>query len=273
MQRRANGPPTTAGQGAGMPNTDLTHPAVIDPRFAGLPDLAHGGYVGGLLAATLASESAEVRLRRPIPTATQLELATAPGGDRVELRDGDAVIAEGRATRLELDVPEAPSLAQAAAATRRFAGHVHHPFPDCYVCGTGRRTGDGLRLFPGAVDGRPLVAAPWIPPGGWGGPAAVEQVWAAFDCAQLWALLMHQPGEPGERAVTASLAGTVLQPVRAGEMHIVFAWPLGREGRSLRAGAAVVNGKGELCAAGVQAAAVAQWGVPLDLHAARPVPA
>ena len=40
----------------------------IDPGRAGLPELAHGGYVAGMLSAALAAESTHVRLRRPVPT-------------------------------------------------------------------------------------------------------------------------------------------------------------------------------------------------------------
>ena len=47
---------------------------------------------------------------------------------------------------------------------RTFAGHHEHPFPGCFVCGTDRGDGDGLRLFAGPVAGLPgTVAAAYTP--------------------------------------------------------------------------------------------------------------
>jgi hypothetical protein len=37
---------------------------VFDRRFSGLPGLAHGGYLAGVLASGLGGVSAEVRLRK-----------------------------------------------------------------------------------------------------------------------------------------------------------------------------------------------------------------
>jgi hypothetical protein len=134
-------------------------------------------------------------------------------------------------------------------------------FPECFVCGTGRAAGDGLRIFPGPVGGRGLVAAPWVPSGD--GVAPNEQVWAAFDCAQLWSLIASAPANTTDRVVTAALETRVEQPVAAGEPHVVIAWPMGRDDRTWVAGAALFRARGELCAVGLQRAAVTTWGVPL----------
>lgn len=236
----------------------------IDPRYVGLPGVAHGGYSSGVLAAAVGTRGVEVKLRRPVRVSRPLTRVHANGG-HARLLDGDTVLAEAAPTELELRVPRAPTLEQASEAATRYPGVHGHPYPDCFACGPDRHDGHGLRIFPGAVHGRPLVAAPWIPPGAADGdPVPLELIWAAFDCAQLWALMVHQRGRHGERAVTASLTGTVERPVRAGVPHVVFAWPLGREGGALRAGAALVDAEGELAAVGVQTAVIAKWGVPLD---------
>jgi hypothetical protein len=144
----------------------LTHteeqPTLIDPRFVGLPDIAHGGYISGLMGGALGGHTAEVRLKRPVPPGRRLELPPADG-ELVELRDGETLLAEARPAQLDVDVPAPVSLAEADAASTRFPGFHHHLFPGCLVCGPERAVGDGLRIFPGPVAGRRLVAAPWVP--------------------------------------------------------------------------------------------------------------
>ena len=91
------------------------HPTLIDPRFVGLPDIAHGGYISGLLGGALGGHTAEVRLKRPVPPGRRLELRRADG-ELVELRDGDTLLAEARPAQLDVDVPAPISLAEAEAA-------------------------------------------------------------------------------------------------------------------------------------------------------------
>jgi hypothetical protein len=234
---------------------------VIDDRFHGLPDLAHGGYLAGTMATALDAAEAEVRLRRPVHTGRALELARTTD-DAVELRDGDTLLARGTRTEVALDVPAPVTPADAEAAADHFLGRHRHVFPGCFVCGTGRAAGDGLRIFPGPVEGRDLVAAPWVPPGN--GVVSDRLVWAAFDCAQLWALITHAPAETTDRVVTASLATRIDQPVVAGDPHVVVGWPIGRDDRGWLAGAALLRSNGELCAVGRQRAAVTTWGIPLS---------
>ena len=233
----------------------------IHPHHEGLPGLAHGGYTGGLLAEVLGADTAEVRLRRPIPLGRPLEVRREAG--RVLLADAETVIAEAREAQLALYVPPPVSLAAAEAAARRFPGHHEHPFPGCVTCGTARA--DGLRIFPGPVPGRRLVAAPWTPV-----TAGVETVWEALDCPQLWALMIHAPEGSEDRVVTARMTTTVVRPVEPGVPHVVIAWPVGREDGRWVAGAAIYGPDGELRAAGRQdAAIVTGWGVPLRTPAWR----
>jgi hypothetical protein len=228
---------------------------VIADRFAGLPEVAHGGYVAGVMAGALGAAGADVRLRRPVPTGRRLTLERTAGG-AVELRDGEALLAEGTRAELSLDVPPPVTPAEALSASRRFLGGRDHPVPGCFVCGTAHR--DGLRIFPGPVAGRRLVAAPWVP-----AADGAELVPAALDCAQLWALIAHSASNTHDLVVTASLQTRHVRPVRAGEPHVLIGWPIGREGRALLAGAALFGPGGELCASGHQTAVIASWGVPL----------
>jgi hypothetical protein len=234
---------------------------VVESRFCGLPDIAHGGYVAGVMATALGAAEAEIRLRRPVRPGRALGLVHA-GDEAVELWDGDTLLARAARTDLSLDVPAPVALGHAEAASKGFLGRHRHLFPGCFVCGTERAAGDGLRIFPGPVAGRRLVAAPWVPPGQ--GFVPNELVWAAFDCAQLWSLVAHAPPNTTDRVVTAALATRIEHPAVAGEPHVVVAWPIGRDDRAWVAGAALFGPGGELRAAGRQTAAIATWGIPLS---------
>src|SRR5438046_5672789 len=139
-----------------MPNQEI----VIDPAFEGPPGSAHGGYACGLLAPGLPAD-AEITLRTPVPLGTALKLVPHQGG--LALHDETTVVAEGTSTWLENGVPEPPSFAEALAATASFPGLRSHPFPRCVGCGTGRTDSLALRLFPGPLVARDLVAAVWYP--------------------------------------------------------------------------------------------------------------
>jgi hypothetical protein len=133
-------------------------------RFRGPPGMANGGFACGGIAA-LVGGAAEVTLRRPLPLERPLAVRRDQGAGVLLVEDGDALLAQARppAAEVELAVPAAVSLGEAAAV----AGHARYyqdpVFPDCFVCGPARSPGDGLRIFPGPVAGRQLWAAPWTP--------------------------------------------------------------------------------------------------------------
>ena len=237
---------------------------VIDAGYAGLPEIAHGGYVAGVLTAALATDSSRVRLRRPVPPARTLRLERPESG-AVELHDDAGLLAEGVDTDVLLHLPDPVAPAEALAASRRFPGFAHHPFPGCVCCGTEHAR--GLRVLPGPVSGRAMVAAHWVPPQAHAddrGELPPELVSAALDCPQLWALMVHAPATTSDRVVTTVLETRLEHRVAAGEPHVVIGWPIGRDGRRWLAGAAIFGPSGELCAAGRQTAAVVGgWGVPL----------
>jgi hypothetical protein len=237
---------------------------VIDASYAGLPELAHGGYVAGLLTAALGADSSRVNLRRAIAPARALQL-TRTGAAEIELHGDGELLADGVAAEVLLDVPPLVAPADALAAARRFPDPIHHPVPGCVVCGPAHPR--GLRIFPGPVTGRALVAALWVPPARLAddsGALPDALVAAALDCPQLWALMVHAPAASRDRVVTAVLETRLDDRVIAGEPHVVMGWPIGRDGRRRLAGAAIVGPDGGLRAAGRQTAAVVGgWGVPL----------
>jgi hypothetical protein len=153
---------------------------IVAGRFNGPPDSANGGYACGLVAGLLGGV-AEVTLRLPPPLDRELEVVESDG--RVEVRDGEALVADAGPVVLDLDVPAPVSVEEAEAASRRYAGFVHHAYNTCFVCGPLRE--DGLRVYAGPVEGRPgLVASPWTPPE----DVRPELVWAALDCPSGWAV-------------------------------------------------------------------------------------
>lgn len=211
---------------------------IIPRRYNGPPESANGGYACGLLAGLLGG-TAEVTLRRPPPLDRALDVALELDGTQVELRDGDAVVAEGRIVEWELEVPEPVSLADAEAASRRYAGFEEHAYETCFTCGPARD--DGLGIFAGPVEGRPgIVASPWRP----SEEVAAEIVWAALDCPGGWAVDDFQR----EGVLLGRMAAHVLRLPDAGEPHVVMGWRVAEDGRKRYAGSALVAADGELLA-------------------------
>jgi hypothetical protein len=212
----------------------------IAARYNGPPNSANGGYTCGLLARGM-SGAVEVTLRLPPPLDRELELREH------KLYDGDRLVAEARESELELPVPTPPPISQARQAGEHYFGLHDHPFPTCFVCGSARAAGDGLRVFAGPLPGRDLVAAVWTPSADLGdskGQVRSEFLWCALDCPGAWSLdqKMESPHVLGR--LTAQLEGPlpVMQPA------IVIGWPLGKEGRKAFAGTAVFTASGDLVA-------------------------
>ena len=213
----------------------------IDPRFNGPPDSGHGGYVCGVVAGLL-SGPARVRLHRPPPLGRGL--AVRRDGDGVSLLDVDAVVATATPTAVDIALPSPVGFRDAEAASRAYPGFRDHVFPGCFACGPARAVGDGLRIFPGPVAGRGLVAAPWIPERGLAdsqGTVRPEFVWSALDCPSGWAPIAAAGGTP---MLLGELAAHLLRPVRVGERCVVIAWSLGGTGRKHRADAALLGEDG-----------------------------
>ncbi|WP_432993115.1 hypothetical protein [Dactylosporangium sp. CA-233914] len=191
----------------------------IAARYNGPPGSGNGGYSAGLLATALGLAPAEVTLRRPPPLETDLTLVRDAVAGMGRAMHGDDLVAEARAAAGRPDaVPPVP-LADAEAAATAYAGLLDHPFPTCFVCGTGRD--DGLGLRPGPLpDAR--TATPWHVPGD------VDEVmmWAALDCPGGWAVLA--PGRPYVLGRQSAWIDALPAP---GDVCVVMGRHVGGEGR------------------------------------------
>jgi hypothetical protein len=218
---------------------------VIERKFRGPTSSANGGYTCGLLA-SFTHGPAEVTLRLPPPLERPLEVRT---DGALELRDGEQLVAEAAPAELRLDLPEPISFDEAAAAALP-EGDRESVFPECFVCGWKRD--DGLRIYPGRVEGRNLVAATWTPRDD---AISSEFVWAALDCPGAYAVEFGVRGNP----VLGRLAARVEHLPRPRERCVVIGWPLDEEGRKLYAGTALFGADGRTLGA-----ARATWILPAN---------
>jgi hypothetical protein len=215
---------------------------VIDSRFCGPPDSGNGGYLGGVIAQHFEGP-AEITLNRPIPLGRQLNLEWFE--DVVLLCDGDNLVATAEAKPFEMEVPPAPSYQDAVHATRFRLSQDRHPFPSCFVCGPGRGEGDGLRIFPGSVDGTDLVAAPWVPDASLANGDDLVQspfVHAALDCPGGFAAL---EGEDPRPMVLGRMVARIEGPVEVGERYVLVGWRVGGSRRKHHVGTALFTADGE----------------------------
>jgi hypothetical protein len=223
----------------------------IPAWFNGPPGSGNGGYTCGRVAQLVGAEVVEVSLRRPPPLDTPLEVVRE--GERVEVRDGDALVAEGGPSELLVDVPDPVQASEIEAVREEGLAQwaEGHPFPTCVVCGPEREPGDGFRIFPGELPGGDgLFAGGWTPApwlGDEAGRVRPEAVWAALDCPTS-APVMHLGGGPP--AVLARLTARLGCDVRVGERHALVSWRLAVDGRKSHSASALFDESGRLlCAA------------------------
>jgi len=220
----------------------------IPARFNGPAESANGGYTCGRVAELVGADVVSVSLRLPPPLERPLEVVRDNG--RVELRDGDSLVAEGEPDELLLDVPDPVEPQRAAAASE--AGRDHwsavHPFPGCVVCGPARDPGDGMCIFPGELDDG-VFAAEWTPDESLSdgeGRVRPEFVWAALDCPTSAPVANFGDGPP---MVLARLTARLGCSVAVGESHALVSWPLKVDGRKHHAACALFDSSGLLLCA------------------------
>jgi hypothetical protein len=226
----------------------VTETLTIPAWFNGPPTSGNGGYTCGRVAGLVDAEVVEVSLRSPPPLDTPLEVVRE--GDRVTVRDGDTLVAEGGPSDLLVEVPDAVPASEVASAQEdgRERWAKDHPFPTCVVCGPARE--DGFGIVPAALPGRDgLFGAAWTPgraSDDGQGCVRPELVWAALDCPTSAPVANFAQGPA---MVLARLTARIEQPVQVGEPHAIVSWPLQVDGRKRHAAAALFDSGGSvLCA-------------------------
>lgn len=243
---------------------------VIHERFRSFSTRALGGYVGGVLAKAIGN-SVEVRFLKPVMIGARLDLERLNRGQAV-LRDSQSPVAEATAMKLDMEPPAVVGPAEAKAASRSYPGFAYPLVSGCFGCGPSRAEGDGLRVFPGWIPERSMVAAVWLPHASVAdveGHVWTEAIWSALDCPAVWALIATTPTDSENRVVTGTCVVEIIEPVMLGEEYVVLGWPLGTDGRKLLAGAAVMSRGGDLHALAKHTCVLTGRGVPLGLDAWR----
>jgi hypothetical protein len=208
---------------------------IIAPRFCGPPTSANGGYTAGLLASMI-DGPCSVTLRAPPPLEKPLQRTSSEGGV-VLLQDGETLIAEATPGPVEIELQKPVSLEDAKRASATYPGKHPHPYPTCFVCGPDRPRGDGLAVYPGPVDGRDVVASPWLPTRDLASDGSVvdsDFVWSALDCPSWFGYAMFHDEVP--LVLLGRLAAEIKRRPRWDEPCVVIGWTLGREGRRIECG-------------------------------------
>ena len=198
------------------------------------------------MVAALSPQTLTVRLLKPPPLDTALEATLLEDGG-VAVRQGEVLVAQARVSTLTIDPPVPPSYVETLDASLKYAGFTEHPFPTCFVCGTQRARGDGLRVFAGPVAGREIVAAPWVPDAsldGGDGKVRPEFMWAVMDCPGCYAANKSGRGYwlLGEFTAHVDRLVHIDEPCR------IIGWHIASKGRKHEAGTALYDEDGELCA-------------------------
>ncbi|HWM56065.1 MAG TPA: hypothetical protein VNO20_11835 [Solirubrobacterales bacterium] len=219
----------------------------IPSRFNGPLQSGNGGYSAGAIAPNVGGDVAEVSLRSPVPLDTELAIDAAGDGS-IRISDGETLVAEARSVDdLGVEPPQPVSLEAAREAAGRYRGQRGGQFSRCFVCGLDRE--DSLGVFAGEVVGREMVASPWTPPE-WAadgdGLVRPEIVWGVLDCPTYFAAYLRREELPVGFLVRQ--ATRIDAPVKAGEEHVVVAWPLESDGRKSEAASAVLSADGETLA-------------------------
>lgn len=220
----------------------------IERQYRGPTSTGNGGWTAGLLATALNGAGpagpVDVTLRQPPPLDTALSVASDGSTARLSDPNGDTV-ADALATEPAAlgDLVPPVDAATARAAESQYAGLRHHPFPECFTCGTARAEGDGLRLFPGPI-GSGRTATTWTPHPAMAGPDGrldPPYVWAALDCPGGWTADLE-----GRPMVLGRMTAEVIARPLAGETHVVVGRWLDVDGRKTRTASTVYDADGRV---------------------------
>ena len=227
-----------------------TDSVTIGQRYHGPPDSGNGGYSCGIVGRFIDGPAA-VRLRIPPPLDAPMEVRKNDAG--VELFYKDELVASGRRTMVDIEIPGPPDFAGAQVASRRYRGFESHFYPGCFVCGPDREHGDGLRVFAGPVEPgcgpEGMVAAVWIPDDSVvdaTGMVSAEYLWAVLDCPGAYAF----PEPAAGTILLGELAVSIKGPVSVGEKCVLIGWEISHEGRKHYTGTALFGESGSCRAVG-----------------------
>ena len=218
---------------------------LIDRRFSGPPDSANGGYTCGLLA-RYAGNPAEVTLLSPPQLDTPLTVTHGDDG-QVLLMDGEIPVASAKPWTGEITIPDPPTLEQVMntpvdqGITERIWYH------GCFVCGTERAAGDGLRIFANRRLAAGGLADIWVPDSSLAdsrGLVPAEMIWAALDCPGAWVCQMDK----ARVVVLGRMAADISAPVPAGRPYIIMGWHISGQGRKTQSGTALYDASGQVLA-------------------------
>ena len=217
----------------------------VHRRFRGPPTSGNGGYVAGLVAEWI-DGPAQVDLLAPIPL--EVPLHRRRDDAEVMLFDATSNYARGRPLDepLSFAIPGPPTEAELEAAAMSFPGPSGHPIPGCFVCGTERKPGDGLCIYPGESPHRDVAVAEWTPDEEFAdehGHVEERYLWAALDCPSYFGVC-----EPRPLALLARLSADIRRPVSPGERLTITGWELSREGRKHWAATVIHDQAGEVAA-------------------------
>lgn len=219
----------------------------LDARLNGPRRSANGGFASGMIAETVGG-TASVRLIRPIPLDSPLEVGMDADGFSAEVTDThhDRVAEVRRVDAFTMIPPVIPGFADAesARAASPLQG-ARHLLSTCVVCGPGRQ--DGLEVTPGPLENRQdVLAAPFVPldrdaTGGVVHPAAV---WGALDCPSYPAASLRD----GRLGLLGTLAAHRNRDVFLGERLVVVGWTVEHRGRSTHTASALLDERGDVVA-------------------------
>jgi hypothetical protein len=233
-----------------MHQTLIIAAAFNGPRLSG-----NGGYVGGVMAERFArtfktDAPVEITLRAPIPIERALRVVRED--EALTLRDGDTLLCEARAGRVDHLAPPPPPRDWNEVMRRAEDGGSPEDsdFNWCIVCGRGRTVGDGLRVLGSAGPQPGTSLSCYLPHANHAdeqGRIRPEFVWGALDCPGAFAV---QDPDDIRPALTGRMTAKVIAPPQVGERCAVVGWKIGEEGRKLYSGTALYTEHGRLCAIG-----------------------
>ena len=231
----------------------------LDKKYCGPPRSGNGGYVCGLCAQhsyfSLSPEnqeqirepfSFEVKYKNPLPVETEFQVINSARESSLTDMDGNQVFAQGKTTTgTSTSLPDPITYRQAQEAAVKSLPSDQHIFPDCFVCGPNRHTGDGLRIFAGPLGSEPMVAAPWDVH-----PSFVLKerllplpvLWAALDCPGYFAY-HFQSSSTFIPTVLAKMQCTVYDnQIRSNDL-VVMGWVKKQKLPLIEVGTALFEGK------------------------------